>query len=866
METLNVSSSLASKLALAETQIEACAIFVQELGASRRVTCIHDGVEFRNCALTGSITSQGGAITSFGLVAGATTASAADLTIGSARMRVEGGGHSVEGSLGLPESGCFFIIEANPTASNGLAISGLSIVLCPDLPLGIAPDIPYEVVYEDWSTGSAGARESLYFDEDGGDIISEDPDIFAERGAVPYRISSKIFTKGEGGKRMRIGMHLVTLPPNCNATRPTKPVHIVFGLQMPDTSTRWAGWPSMAGYNPATDSTYMPACKLHIYDAFGKPLGTMDQARDHLPLNSREMSQTRTSTKPWRPWGDCKQMLRWASDELKLSVNARKWYAGMVPGTSNRPGQCREIASSNPAIPSFGTGYQQINGFCHIFYMPPWSLSTTEVYEKTPGAITFGMATSPSGNAIDGAQRPESAVGYMYEWGSTVGFDKSMPEGGNRSGRFGWEPTTTMYLTDPAGVRPQGSVPLELLCRERMKGYFSRSWHDCTDVRTAAGLPWDEVSNGQWAYCYGKYTPQGPIFVPGGESKHISWFRFDNQPVYRDFEGVPPYHGADYEPLHAYDDPVWAALMFNDVAAEFCAVFAFKSHLLSNGNPYFPYDSADSIVMMKRQHAWRWMRPATMWKIGSKHPALLSRAQIEARMIPEFEFVDDTIRMPAQTPGHAKYNTPFSVGLRNFGIPGQEYNRGDGYHCIGAVDDAKLLYLGSALAIMEAVGFTARMTALSTKAGNTIQFVKECLYRYSVNSFEATRGRKLFWENGQISPFVPTAQAMVAYPGYVEWAAEHAPVDGQADLVRLANGDPHYHERHQYQHLWVQAINLFKTHLGGEAKWPGITAVCAQTKEQGDFYANLVAGGYGYPFGDYQFCYPSAGIAAPLAV
>lgn len=852
-----------------ENRLQACAAFKNALGADRRVLVIRNGVTVRNCTLSGIMQSSAGVITGLGITSDDLAAMSADLSTGSTILRVTGGGHSFEGSLGLVDSGATFTAPDSLTPTNGLAFVNINIPLRTDLGLGGAGEgVPFRVELEDWQSGTAGAKTSIYFDEDAGDIVWEYAERAAETGPVPYWRSTETFVHGTGGKAMEIGIHRTTIPAQCN-DEANKPVYEVFGLLKP--YGRWSGYPTMVGYVAGYDSTFLAPCKIRIYDGFDNELPIPFQMSDNLPLNSPQLGQTRNLTTRWRPFFNCGQMLYKSTNNLKLSGVARKIANGMVTGTMDRPGMARAPSASNRAIPAFGTGLQNTNGLGHWYYAPPESMTTAwGGYVQTDSFAVSWDTYDPTGNDYDGGRLGYRAMGFLCnEPGAPAMHDWNGPPGGYAHDRYFMPSPRAMYLTNPNGLRPQGSVPYKLLNYEYNKGYFHHAHHHITNVRTAATLPHELVAYGGYAYAYGHYTTQGPIFIPGhAEDRHINIFGAGD-PLPRDHDGLLPFNGWENDIQHSYTSPAWFAIDYNSAAAVFSAMLRYNSNLMSfggSGSPYYSYKS----FIMQRTHAWRWHSQNLMWIVGSSHPALLSQAQIETRAVLEWESAYDEIIPGATQPGHADYNTPFNMGLRNFGIPAKEYiNNGAGTHVLAAIDDAKLMYLAGVLATMENSGFTARLTALSTKAGAMIDFVKTCVHTYSVKQFAATHGRKLFWQpeqagSNQMGPSVALNQPLTMYSGFDEWASLYAPVNGQADLVREANGDPHYVEREPYQHIWLQGIFLFRDSLGGESKWPNINATCAIAQEQLDFRANLFATNYyNGIYGDYEKLWPAAGIQLP---
>lgn len=99
------------------------------------------GTLFRDAALTGDFTYAGAEIIGYGVTSDLTTSLATDLDIGKSVLRIEGGGHWVEGTIGLEGSGADFTLPINPTVTNSIAISGaLRLFADQSLPDG-TPDV-----------------------------------------------------------------------------------------------------------------------------------------------------------------------------------------------------------------------------------------------------------------------------------------------------------------------------------------------------------------------------------------------------------------------------------------------------------------------------------------------------------------------------------------------------------------------------------------------------------------------------------------------------------------------------------------------------------------------------------------------------
>lgn len=850
------------------TQLEACAAFKNAFGSSRRVTVTHNGVQIRNCALTGAMQSIAGSITGFGIASGDTAAGGANLNAGSAVLHISGGGHYVEGSLGLPGSGATFIIDSNPTPTNGLALVEINIPLRQDLPLGgPGTGVPYRIAHVDWSTGSAGEVQSVVFDAPQPDIIREDGERLAETGAIPYAQCGQTIVAGTGGYAFEFGFHRYTLPPQCNDEDPTKPVYEVQWFEKP--YQRWPGYPFMAGYDKTTDSTYPLPHKIHIYDVYNNELGVHEH-RDDLPVNSPQLKQTRNLVDALEPHVHCKMAGYWCSHQLKLSANARRWFNGTVPGSSNRPKQAREKASTNAVIPLLDTMGGQVNGYLHWLYAPPDPLNATDQYPVTDPNAVAGMH---SNDATVGARNAMWASGYLITGrpGALGTHDWFTPPGGNRFDRYPVPSQIAAYLTEPSGVRPQGFVPYKQLSMEYCRGYFHLAHHDVMNVRTAEGIPHDQVAYGKTAYCYGYYTSQGPIFVPGGEATHINWFitgngtNYTDTPQYRDRDGKLPYGGSEIDIQHAYAHPFWYALLYNSVAAEMSAKFRYGAVMMSNGGSGSPTSgfTGDYGILMRRSHAWRWFNQLAMWKIGNNHSAFLSRTQSVPRLVAELEFFHDTVVEPATNPSNPAYNSMEFTCLRNLGMTGLIVSDG-AQQWAKQMDDAKLFYLAGVFAIAKSTGALDFYRAQSVKCQKALNTVLGWVHNYTINQMLATRGRRLSWTSesggadGQYSPKVPMGQQVVPYASWQAWADALAPVNGQSDLVTNPDGTIYQKEKQQYQHLWVQAIFMFRDFFGDE-NFPGVTQACGIAQAMEDKFAAAVAAGQTQ---DFTYRHHAAGIWA----
>lgn len=860
---LSVNAELAALLAAATDQAEWFSTF-ETAFATRRVVCKRNGTTFRDCALTGSMTFAGGAITHLGYTSDTTVYLAADLSTGSSVLRLESASHWMEGTLGLTASGCDFILDENPTTANGLAFSTVTI----NSPSSLAPDAnqPYSATLVDWTSGSAGAEQTIYFDEDGGDIVWDDSELAAETGAVPYARSTEVFIHGTSGDAFEVGVHRFTLPASCNdeAAETVYQVLVAFSPY-----NRWAEYPAMATYESTTDSTFPKPFKIILKNASGDTLHTFEM-HDGLPINDPSLGQTRNATTAFRPHVHCKMMLPWTSHRLAESSKARKYYPGVLSAYTMRPRMVHSLDSVNAVMPMFATERQQYNGIAHLMAMPPWGYSTSETgssYPITDPYIPSNVYTyDPSGNATDGIRRPTLAVGYMYEPGSPSGHDWYPSPGGVRFDRYHVPSQLAMYMTDPTGSRVQGSVPYRTLADEYGKAYFNHGHHDITDARTLGMIPDAQAAYGLWAYTYGYYTPQGPVFVTGGTSRHIDTKTIINGETWpaADKDGKRHFNGWNVDNQHSYCQPGWYTLQFNSVIHMISAKLRWNAEWMSDGSHGKPDTTITGTdgYFLKRQHAWRFLHLAMMWKLGTTHAVGVSRAIVEDRWQTELEKVYTDIVLPCTDTGHASYNDIFFRVLRNFGVPGLEVSTGGGtQHYASVTTDAKLLYMVGVLALMKQTGSWAAMRAKSAECAAALDLILESVGKYSVTYLLATGGRML-GESNPIGATVVNATTMPVPADWYEWATTYAPVDGSRDLVTNSDGSPFSNggiiERSSYQHMYMQAVFMFRDYFP-EVAFPGVDDACTLCEGFEDTVAARVAAA---TTADYRYRHPAAGIFA----
>ena len=266
---------------------------------------------------------------------------------------------------------------------------------------------------------------------------------------------------------------------------------------------------------------------------------------------------------------------------------------------------------------------------------------------------------------------------------------------------------------------------------------------------------------------------------------------------------------------------------------------------------------------LTREHAWRWLHLVFMWKQASTHPLLMSRADVETIWQIELESVYDNVVVPATDSNHAKYNSIEMRVLRSLGMVGNDYSEDGGVtHRMSATHDGKLLYIFGVLVLMKNTGCMTTMRTKSAKCNTAIDFILNCLGKYTVTQMLATKGRNL---GGAVSlgNYVPAATPLTVPADWYEWTTTMWPDDG-SDLVTNADGtafkgsDGFTVDRGQYQHLHIQAIYGFRDHFP-EMNVPGVAEACAMVDGFEQAIIDRMTAGTSY---EYKWRFPAAGLIA----
>jgi hypothetical protein len=714
--TLRVNPEFATLLrAAATTNIAWSNAFKAALGSSRRVICkrhanastpqenVYDtGVKFRDAALTGDMTVKGGIVTGYGFTSNLTTALAADLNSGISILRIEGNGNWIEGTLGLVGSNADFVLPANPTATNSIAVSpNLRINPPPFLPsgTGYAPpaldsDAPAYVIVDNYTDPANVVQvKRIDFNKRVKNWTFEDAEYAANVGDVRVMQSTDSVVYGD----MEIGFTLLSVDPQVG-TVDGKVKHQILGAYMP-TASNWPNYPrpngaTGGGYRQGTrninglslaygiSNTFPGPHKIRIFAANDRLLGTIDMPRDGLPINSPELSEVPTTTKPLRPHMHCAAMVFWESHPSKLNSYSKKYFSGIAPEFM-RPSQMKQQANANAVYPMYG--FQQGDGFGQWYAVSKWcspanasataaAAGTLDPYLYTTGngfstpvwANWYGAQAGDFGTTTNAIQH---IMQYGYEPGSFSCHDLFSGPGGYRVDRAIIPDPIAIHMTDPAWVHLHDGASITAMVAEWNKAYFNHAIHHFTDVKTFAGLPVQEVLDGKWANYQQYYGGSIYTDINHAVAKFV-WgaggTEFPDRPHYGAFTDASyrmPWNGFSVDFLHNYTSPGWAALLYNSPAHAVSQKFRYFEHIQCMALR----TRADSTWQEfgLRSHAWILFQESMMWKLASDHPLGVSRAQVERRIEDCLIGLYNNITVPVFVNNDQSMR---SRGIRNLGL------------------------------------------------------------------------------------------------------------------------------------------------------------------------------------------------------
>lgn len=842
--TLRVNPTFATALNAAKTSNQAWSTaFKDGLGPTRRVICVRHasastpddqvfdlGTVFRNAALTGEMTISGGVVTNYGITSGQTVALAADLASGKSVLRITGNGNWIEGTLGLVGSGCDFILPANPTTSNSIAVSpNMRINPPPFLPSGTGPtpptldaNAPAFIIIENWTNPAAVVEAGrIPLDRRIENQVFQHPRIAAEMGDMRVTLSSATVTHGQ----FEFGAVMWSLNPVVNSVANT-PLHDVM-IGWKPTDANWAGYPRSSGYlrgermlagalrEYGLPTTFAPPFKAKICKADGTVLFTHEM-RDGLPINSPQVGAVLTKTKALRPMMHCGSVLVWKSHKPKESTKARHFFPG-VHASALRYSIQKEKASFNAPYVVYRPMQPQ-NSSGHWHAMPKWALPCSEealtadqatrtdpyMYSLGPNNSAefatwstrdfmktyFGVAEADAGSLTYGA----SAIqGWGYEPGSTGCHDQWTGPGGSRIDRSVIAGPLAIHMSDPNWVHLRDNTPIGEMVEHWNQNYFNQAWHYLTNVKEFSTLPVDEVLAGTWG-CGDTYYNGASSFVPGGLEYTVPFLAvgasmgntetLPHAGAFTDRDYRMPWNGAAIDSLHNYSMPGWATLLYNSPSHAFSQKMRFLVNCLLRNGP--PGSMVGTYAI--RSHAWQLAQLAMMWTLSSTGPLGISQDKMEARIVTELTKVYETITVPLNVQNS---QTGYFKMLRNFGVPVKFY-AGEWY-----TDSMGLtFYMAHTLQLWRQTGLWRKMydhsnvtrdallTIIQTLDVACFGFILETDGSYIGSGGSLFNGKPVFMANGtntnESNPDVPT--------GWADWKARVWPQQGLENMIRNPAG------------------------------------------------------------------------------
>ena len=761
--------SNALKLALTDTRVLRCFRDANANAPDPTVT----GVEFLRVAMTGPLTISAGNIVGFGTATNSTIRQAADLSTGISVLRIEGGGHYVQGKLGLAGAAANdFTLTQNPTASSGIGFSATTTANAPILlpsgtgPIAPADDVDKPVAFRVITYANPAAPVTTapcFVSVRDPDIVPDHPSLAADMGDIKvFRVPDGAgIVIGTGGDCFRWAMTVLGTNGNVNAELPGKPVWEALVECVPHA--RFASYPFRKDFDITTDTLSPQAFKVELLRANGSVLHVFEMfsTRDAnntpgsgKPINSPDQNTTNgtDTVKPFQPWWTCKMSLYYKSNMTTMNRHAQHFCPGVVPevmrGTS---------VSAFDATATFWKNYQPFyaeNGLGTWHIAPKWSRPRSSGFDTTILDPNRNVAQMRRENDIT------QAMGYGYEPGSAGTRRRYMGSGGSCHERGPWPHAIVAYMTQPNGTRAHGAVPYNVLMEEWCKNNANEGMYHATNLERGFSLPKKNVL-GIEPVCYNDtyYSGGNENYVPDIPNHAIRLLTPLNgagETIF-DKNGRSFAMGESRDALHNYHNASFMAYFKNSAAGMILGKRSFDSNVLcafgfTQGGFYWP-------SWLTRDHAWFMKNFAEMWMITSNDPRSISRGELETMWQRHLEGTYD-----AMYPIINNQTSLQGLSVRNFGnimtdalnggnlIPLDQRSDAPGAHAVNFNHDAKSFYFGLPLMFMKQTGSWAAMRARSPKCAWTLDAIVTALGKASVDFFVDGGGRGEFcgysWTQG----------------------------------------------------------------------------------------------------------------------
>jgi hypothetical protein len=506
-----------------------------------------------------------------------------------------------------------------------------------------------------------------------------------------------------------------------------------------------------ATVNVGLSDTFMWPFVVTVHRADGSILGTMDMPRDHLPINSPELSEVPTLTKPMRLHMHCASMLVWESHDSKQNAYAHKYMPG-VDERALRPHVAKTRVAFNPM--SVAYTFTQENSMHHWYGMAKWSLPCSQEAWTADKAVRtdpylwgigpndpngaynpwgtqpwatqfFGVPASDYGH-LDGGL--VLLTGWAYEPGSYSGKDYHRGPGGIRMDRVVIDSPYAIHMSNPNWVHLRDNTPISEMVKHWSMAEFNMAFHHFDgDIRDFASIPVAEHLAAKW--CHGEvyYNVQVKTFTDLDHA--IPQFCVENSPTSHadrphwgamvDQNNRMPWNGHSVDWLHNYGGSFWAATLYLSPAHVVSSKFRWLASGMCQAGHVNPNTWWRSFLV--RDWAWNMRNEAMMWKLGSDHPQGVRQQDIEARMEIALNALHDNVYVPLEVNNS---QTMYFRCLRNFGIP-VVYDNGMWKMASWTLG----YYLADTLRVWRQNGFWHRMFTRSDKCQKVLLMMLKLLDR-----------------------------------------------------------------------------------------------------------------------------------------
>ncbi|WP_407308409.1 hypothetical protein [Acinetobacter sp.] len=819
--SLKYSPGIAAALSIAKTTSAWCQALVNTLGTNLTFVCKRDdrtnvdawasGTSFFSSNIVGNPKIQGTSVVDFGVLRSATIKTAANLATGTSVARIVGSnGEWIEGRFGLLTSDAEFRVKSNPTASSGLSLSNVSISAPRGMPSGIGPAIPDEtdettvaIVIEDMSVPAFPfVAATIELDYKREPLIFQDLEYATQIGdiQITQTHNTAIFSQMEWGTT-RYDLNAVH---NAEANVPVEQL-----LVYCKPHGYWTTYPFMDTQRQKRDLTFPTPFRVKLLRKKDRSVKKIIEMRDGLPINSPELSHNgwAGTGKPLRPHWNCAMMLQYQSHMTKPSANFAKYFNGMEP-ESVRHSQAKMGASTNAAIPLY-SGSTQVNSALQYNALPQWPVRECKIWNDPELTSVDDMSDGYLFNPYTYNYGNQACIsGWDEEPASISGHDWQPFLGGLRHDRSIVFHALAMYATEPEGVRIKGKVPWRTMVDRYAKAMFYHSHHFVRDVKNCTGIPKELVLSGRYANIATRYSGRLES-VPGGTTRAFDSASGVESGVMRD--GHFLWNGFMPDDLHASNCPGLIALLFNSPMHHMAQMYRYATLVMSWPDLGMRPDKNPREYWMQRNHAWRLLHYAVMWKLGTKHFTGFSREEIEKNLQIEIELYHDNIMVPTKD---VTNTDPWFTSLRELGIgvdyvegwrnkldgngnPIQNGVDGDGNPTYETEDtknwtmfhDTKAFYMTQVLVLMRQFGLWKVMREKSEKCRLGLDFLIECFDKFGIEAFYETNGRAAAY-NGDLSKAVLRSSPTMPRTAktWTEWGTDIWPRNGVEDLVTRADG------------------------------------------------------------------------------